>query len=690
MHDIATRDVDINVLKEEWQKFLEGKSVNNEIISRRIYESWKRSREYGIDPFKIPDVLREDYELFIQRHKIQIPSLNYSIENNDTETALIPRYNTDKFIKEYQHLYEGFRPMLDRYGLEVQLFDNNGRLILDFGYIINKNASAAEKAIGTNAASLAITSNSPEIVRGPEHYASFLHPFFCGAAPIHDERGEIIGAINVIGDDPKYVPLSLLLASCMAVLFDSLYSYFCTGSDMMRVDWEINKIIENIPHGIVCLDSNNLVRYYNKKILSILGITGKNNISGELKKHITTLNYTKEQTRKETIVDIGGITKTVLVTSKEIAHGSEKHKFILLEETKEQPGLHSNFKGNDTTYTFDHIVGEAPKLIEAKQTATKAAATPFPVLIYGESGTGKELFAQAIHNASSRKNGPFLAINCGAIPAELIESELFGYEPGAFTGALKNGKQGLLEAAFGGTLFLDEIESMPLCVQIKLLRALSTNKILKVGGTKEIPINVRIISATKKDLLAESDCGRFREDLYYRISTITVELPPLRERKSDIPLLVRHFVAKISGILNMAEIKTSEEFIRALMYYNWRGNVRELENVIERAIALMDEGKELRLQCLPERVLKAYMYNNLKEKLDSREVAKNGTNNLLQIGEEIIIETVLKENRYSLSEAAKILGIDRKTLYNKMHKSEKLSKLRLREPHAIRSNQPVN
>jgi len=231
------------------------------------------------------------------------------------------------------------------------------------------------------------------------------------------------------------------------------------------------------------------------------------------------------------------------------------------------------------------IVGKSPAILAIIELIAKIADSPSTVLITGESGTGKELVARAIHNYSKRKNKPFIAINCSAIPEGLLESELFGHVKGAFTGAIMN-KEGLFEAANGGTLFLDEIGDIPLSFQAKLLRVLEDKKIKRVGSNQEISVDVRIIAATNKDLRKAISEGTFREDLFYRLDVIPIKVPPLRERKEDIPLLVNHFVSRFSRILGKEVRGVSREAMERLMQHHWKGNVRELENVIERAVTL--------------------------------------------------------------------------------------------------------
>jgi two-component system, NtrC family, response regulator PilR len=248
------------------------------------------------------------------------------------------------------------------------------------------------------------------------------------------------------------------------------------------------------------------------------------------------------------------------------------------------------------------IIGRSPQMQAVYQMIETVAANASTVLISGESGTGKELVARAVHNLSARRDKPFVSVNCGAFTETLLESELFGYVKGAFTGA-QNNRKGLFEAADGGTIFLDEIGEMSLTMQVKLLRVLQERRIRRVGGTEEIPVDTRIVAATHRDLEKMVKQGDFREDLYYRVSVIPVELPPLRERRDDIRDLVGHFLRKFAAQPGQSPKQCSEEVTRYLEEYDWPGNVRELENTIERAVAL-EAGEEIQAARLPERILK--------------------------------------------------------------------------------------
>jgi DNA-binding NtrC family response regulator len=271
--------------------------------------------------------------------------------------------------------------------------------------------------------------------------------------------------------------------------------------------------------------------------------------------------------------------------------------FERIRLVRENKVLHKKLAENAVIPT---MIGDHPKLREIFRIVAKIAPTGSTVLIYGESGTGKELVARAIHDGSPRKDAPFFAINCAAIPDSLMESELFGHEKGAFTGASSR-EVGLFEAADGGTVFLDEIGEMNVAMQAKLLRAIQQKEIRRVGGKVNIPINVRIISATNKDLEAEIRRGGFREDLFYRLNVIRINLPPLRERGSDIVTLADHFVRKYAEATGMAVEGISKQTLKILMNYTWPGNVRQLESVIERGV-LMAEGTEIQPEDLPVEV----------------------------------------------------------------------------------------
>ena len=301
-------------------------------------------------------------------------------------------------------------------------------------------------------------------------------------------------------------------------------------------------------------------------------------------------------------------------------------------------------------YSFNIIIGKSKKISDAIELAKKAAPTETTILLTGETGTGKELFAQAIHYASPRRNKKFIAFNSSAIPNDLLESELFGYKKGAFTGANCD-KKGYFEEANGGTIFLDEIGDMALGTQAKLLRTIETKTYMRLGDSKERTIDVRIITATNKNLEDEIDKGTFREDLYYRLNTFVIKLPALRERPDDIEMLVKYFIDVYSQKLNKRIDKISEEFFSILSSYSFYGNIRELKNIIERAVILSDSN-ELTVNHLPEDIGKEDADNKVSKSLDEIE--------------KVHILKILDENGGNKTKTAKILGIGIVTLYRKL------------------------
>ncbi|WP_375773500.1 sigma-54 dependent transcriptional regulator [Archangium gephyra] len=316
------------------------------------------------------------------------------------------------------------------------------------------------------------------------------------------------------------------------------------------------------------------------------------------------------------------------------------------------------------------IIGESPQLQDVFKIIDKVADTPSTVLINGESGTGKELIASALHGASSRRDKPFIKINCAAIPHNLLESELFGYERGAFTGAVTS-KPGRFELADGGTLFLDEIGEIPVEMQVKLLRALQEGEFERVGGIKTTRVDVRLIAATNRDLQAEIEAGRFRKDLYYRLAVVPIVLPPLRERRADIPMLAGHFVEKYNRKLNKKIEGISDDAMALLQAYNWPGNIRELENLIERVLLFAD-GPSITAKDLPEPVRQGSGTPAPALSAAPLEAAtgEGGLKDIVRMKaaelEKDLITKALEETGGNVTRAARLLQISRKSLQTKM------------------------
>jgi len=310
-------------------------------------------------------------------------------------------------------------------------------------------------------------------------------------------------------------------------------------------------------------------------------------------------------------------------------------------------------------HRFEDILAKSGRMQEIFRTIAKIADYKTTVLVTGESGTGKELVARAVHRRSSRRGGPFVAVNCGAIPENLLESELFGHKKGAFTDAIQD-RRGLFEEAHTGTLFLDEIGELPLGLQVKLLRVLEDEKIRRLGEARDVQVDVRIVAATHRDLSAETKAGRFREDLFYRLNVLHIHVPPLRERRDDVPLLIEHFVAKNNTRLGTG-IRGIDTEARRLMYeYAWPGNVRELENTIERAMVLA-EGEQIVAADLPERIREAR--DPVQLQLSSGELSVKKT---MRVIEELLIRRALQKTKGNRTRAAEVLEISHRALLYKI------------------------
>ncbi|NOT92530.1 sigma-54-dependent transcriptional regulator [Ferruginibacter sp.] len=340
-----------------------------------------------------------------------------------------------------------------------------------------------------------------------------------------------------------------------------------------------------------------------------------------------------------------------------ITKGDDNNKIIpLLYRAAEKVALAKRVqhleKQLSNKYSFDSIIGRSKSILAAIDIAKKVAVTDAAVLLTGETGTGKEVFAQAIHSASNRSSKNFVAINCAAISKDLMESELFGHKAGAFTGAIKDTK-GFMEEANNGTIFLDEIGEMPLELQAKLLRVLETGELIKVGESKSIKLNVRLITATNRNLKKEIEAGHFREDLFYRIAVFQIPLPPLRERVIDIEELANHF-AKMVAVKTDKKIKpVSKEFSEVLKQHQWNGNIRELKNVMERAVILMNDD-ELAIENLPFELQQS---SALPKQLSAFDLAS---------AEKLHIQKVLNYTNGNKTETAKLLNIALTTLYRKL------------------------
>lgn len=524
-----------------------------------------------------------------------------------------------------------------------------------------KGAYMDETHIGTNAMSVAVSEKVPVQISGEEHFIKAYHRWTCCAAPIRDSFGSIIGIIDLtgyVGNVHKHT-LGMVVAAANAI--EKMLEINKYNKMLELSNKRLETTFHSISSGILTCNLMGNIIALNKQVIRILGyseldikkmkiydfIENWSDIESRIDDNVNVINedtYIKGRWNK----------LQYTLTIYPIYDSSMKLQEItlLINELKFSRKIASKILGGQAVYTFDEVIGKNKNLLQIIDYAKKIASSRSTVLITGESGTGKEVFAQAIHNYSNRKNEAFIALNCGAIPRTLIESELFGYEDGSFTGAKKGGNAGKFEIAEGGTIFLDEIGEMPIDMQTKLLRVIEEGKITRIGSSKTIPIDVRIIAATNKDLKKEIERGNFRKDLYYRLHVLPIYLPPLRERKDDIVELITYYMKRTAEKLNKKEIKLSDEHMKYLIEYDWPGNVRELENAVE----LMINSEEIRLE-----------FSDKAVKIQEPVTDSNPDLSLEAIEKQHIIR-IINDSKGNLTLAAKILNIGRNTLYRKVEK----------------------
>lgn len=481
-----------------------------------------------------------------------------------------------------------------------KVFDSivNGLIVVDHNNVIsvfNKAAEritgiAAKEALGKEANDIIDTSKLYEVLKTGIEQIAFKQRI--GSSTIVTNRTPIIADGKIIGAVATFQDISEL---------ESLSSELRSVQDLQQ---RFQHILENVDDAICMLDRNGVITYVNpayERIMKVQQEEVVNKHIGEVSPAGIRMQVLKEKTpqygkiiRKENGTEIIANVSPILIDGEMngvVSVSKEITEIKRLAEKIEELSAKTKYlqeelsKKHEINKAFDIIVGKSGVLLEALSIASKASETDATVLIRGESGTGKELVAKGIHYASSRKNKPFIRVNCSAIPHNLLESELFGYEKGAFTGAIKQ-KLGKFELADEGTIFLDEIGDMDKEMQAKLLRVLQERELERIGGTKTIPISVRVIAATNRNLEEMVEQGTFRSDLYYRLNVIPVMLPPLRLRKGDIPIIVEHLIHKICSKYGISQKRISKEALACMEAYNWPGNVRELENVIERALTL--------------------------------------------------------------------------------------------------------
>jgi len=437
----------------------------------------------------------------------------------------------------------------------------------------------------------------------------------------------------------------------------------------------LEAVVDSVHEGVLAIDEQGIITHFNRSAERMFGIK-KERVLGKKVQEIfgnmhllDVLRDGKGFKAREYFINFKGKKLHFWITAK-LIHSEENGVagvVATFRDFREAQKLAYQIVASQETTDFSDIIGKSKTISEVKAKAAKIAHSNSTVLIVGESGTGKEIFARAIHTASAHSHKPFVPINCGAIPEHLLESELFGYEEGAFTGARRGGKPGKFELANGGTIFLDEIGNMSLYLQAKLLRVLQERQIERVGGTQVIPVDIRVIAATNSDLQEMVQKGRFREDLYYRLSVIPLVIPPLRERREDIPLLLDHYTRRFSKLLDKNIEGFSQEAMKICLEYPWPGNIRELINAVEYAINL-EEGPLILPESLPPRLRRGMQ--SLSLPVNPVKANEEEVKPLEQLEKEAIRRAL---EIYGWSDegkkrAAAALGISRATIYRKISK----------------------
>ncbi len=632
-----------------WENIHVLKTNQEVLIHDFVHDSWGRSRNYNVDSNKPINTAVLDKEQLEERIRANQLLLNTAVP------AMEDIYNITE--------NSGFCIALaDRDGVILKIIGSPKELrFTSVGNFI-EGAIWSEEIMGTNAVGTVLAIDKPIHIFGYEHYCKCACLSTCSAAPIHNENNEIIGVLDLTG---PYVnvhahTLGMVMAAVRAI--ERKLKLNIVYNEVKLANLEKEAIMESISEGLIAIDKNGQIKRMNKQANDILEIAS-NDIVSNFKDFIPQDNtYIKEILRSNkpvygetvSLKTFTGKTKKFIMNVTPLKKEENIDGYVII--LHEMHNVLRKIIRARNNITFDTLIGESSNFKFALNQAKMASQAESNILLMGESGVGKDLFAQAIHNEGYRKKETFFALNCGALPRELISSELFGYDEGAFTGARKGGNPGKFELADKGTLFLDEIGEMPLDLQASLLRVLEEKTIIRLGGREFIPIDVRIISATNKDLHDEMAKHNFRQDLFFRIGVMTISIPPLRERKEDIPIFTEYFIKNISSKLGKNVTKIDPKVMDIFINHNWPGNIRELSNVIERAIN-MAQGNTITMDLLPPSL-------NNHTSADSIPIwDKSPTKD--NVEEQLIRNYLVKFNN-NKSEVAKALNVSRSCLYRRM------------------------
>jgi transcriptional regulator of acetoin/glycerol metabolism len=545
----------------------------------------------------------------------------------------------------------------------------NGRTIERLADInLGPGACWSEDATGTNGIGTALVEGRPVEVFASEHFVEAWQPWSCASAPVQ-AAGGVVGVVDITSPWEAHNASLLVCAEALARAIEARLDEAAAhraeiirralrekggSSAWLAVDLHGN-IVGTGPASTLGGCDPGSVR--DSALAPLLAQLRRARPSGEF----------------EQVLHVAGRPLRIACSSVE-QEGRTVGGVLRVAVARPARARPTPSAARRRMYSFDDILGSSPALERQVALARSAARTPLPVLILGESGTGKELFAQAIHSASERAEGPFIALNCGAIPESLLEAELFGYEPGSFTGARKAGQHGKFEDAAGGTLFLDEVGELSPLGQTALLRMLQEHEVTRIGSSTTKLVDVRVIAASNRVLHEEVQAGRFREDLYYRLDVLSVELPPLRSRKEDLPRLADHYLTQAQIRTRRCGLTLSSEALAALVAYDWPGNVRELKNVLERAVVTAP-GPEILVSDLPGDVQAGVLGAHGGEGASrAPQAAATVAVPAAERGaappdpERAALERALELSTWNVVRAARALGLSRRTMYRRLKK----------------------
>jgi sigma-54 dependent transcriptional regulator, acetoin dehydrogenase operon transcriptional activator AcoR len=634
-------------LLDSWRRFA---VQNEEILGRQlrpfILESWQRSRAFGIDPYRRSGCICVEPHELARRKTLRADLLE----------AAVP------YLHELYKIIKGSKSLItltDEAGVVLEVVsDDEIREMINFP---RQGTVHHEKVIGTSGIGTSIAVDRPVQIHAEEHWLQDNHGWSCNSSTIH-RKGGIIGCLNLSCplERSHEHSLGLIVASVNAI--ERELELTASLTEKQGLIHQQNAVLELVDTGIILIDRQGVILKTNRMAQDLLRVDSEivgRSVSQTLTTGIDFLALMASGhslNDQETAVKLKGKQVYLSFSTALVRSGTGIEAMVIrVRESKSILKMVNRITGSHAIYTFDDITGTSPELLKCISLAKMANRNCANVLILGESGTGKELFAHAIHNDSSRNSGPFVAINCGALSRDLIQSELFGYEGGAFTGAKKEGNPGKLELADGGTLFLDEIGELPLDAQVNLLRVLQTGEVTRLGAKHTKSVDVRVITATNKDVYRAVEEKTFRDDLFYRINTFAIKLPALRERAGDIRTLANIFLEKFSRDMRKAYVGIEEDVYAIFDEYSWPGNIRELANVIDRAIAVA-ETPLIRVCDLP-----AAMQDTAR----NRPVPVSNGKNLAELEHDCLLQ-LLTETGGNLREVARRMGVARSTVYNKI------------------------